>query len=137
MDDVRDWASRMSHESIAPDHPVHGGAYLLTESPIPRNWKSLDNLNDPYDHRPGSIWSHDVSDPRALKLEKLPPLRPNRRGEADAELGGMGASRNNNSQLRISMIHHWRSPIGKTIPLSISFLFGILIFHSPRIWIQR
>lgn len=130
-----------SHESfIAQDYPVRDrGAYQLTEPPIPKNSKSLDDLVDPFcSGPPGSVRSHDVSVPRAPRLEKSPPLRPNRRKEADVELGTRGASRRSvpDPQSGI-LIHHWKSPIGKTISLSTSFLFRILMFRSPRIWISR
>lgn len=135
-----DCASQISHESfVAQDYPVRdGGAYQLTESPMPKKSHDLiDNLVDPFcSGSPGSMRSHDVSASRA-PLEKSPPLRPNRRREADVELGVRGTSKRSlpDPQSRMSMIHHWKSPIGKTIPLSTSFLFGVLMFRSPRIWI--
>ncbi len=149
MSDTREWAmSAISHDSfIAPDDPVRDGdAYVLTESPIPKTAKSLDDFDDSYSYGPrGSMdktWTYDASEPRPPRVEKLSPLRPNRRTGDDIELGGSVPLPNNalaDRRSRIPMnhiIHNWRSPIGKIIPFLISFLFGILIFCSPRIWIQ-
>lgn len=143
MSDTREWAlSGVSRDSfVAPDDPVRdGSAYVLTESPMPKAPKSLDDLDDPFPYgSPGSLdksWTFDASEPSPLRAEKLSPLRPNRRKGEDIELGGSHPLPNNalaDRRSRTSMnyiIDNWRSPIGKIIPFLTSFLFGILIFFS-------
>jgi len=122
MSDTREWAmSAISHDSfVVPDDPVRDGDAYVTESPIPKAAKSLDDFDDPYSYGPPSstdkTWTYVASDPRPPRVEKLPPLRPNRRGE-DVELGVSNPLPNNalaDRRSRIPMdhiIHNWRSPI--------------------------
>jgi len=119
MSDTREWAlSAVSHDSFVAPDARDGGAYGLTESPIPKAAKSLDGLDDPYSYgSPSSTdktWTFVASESRPPHVS---PLRPNRRNGEDIELGGSDLLPSNalaDRRSRISMNHiinSWKSPI--------------------------